>query len=93
MTDAGNIYGLVAEFDDPTALVQAARATRDYGFHRFEAYSPYPIKDLDEIIKSHNSCGAYRFGRRPARSSDCVDHGVLHRGYRLPDQRGWPSSV
>jgi ActD protein len=54
MTNPGDIYGLVAEFDDPNAFVQAARATRDYGFHRFEAYSPYPIKALDKIIKSHN---------------------------------------
>ncbi len=54
MTDTGNTYGLVAEFDDPTALVQAARETRKYGFRRFEAYSPYPIKALDKIISSPN---------------------------------------
>ncbi len=54
MTDKDTIYGLVAEFDDPTALVEAARQTRDSGYLRFEAYSPYPIKDLDKIVPGHN---------------------------------------
>jgi len=45
------LYGLVAEFDDPTQLIEAARAVRKYGYRRFEAYSPYPIEELDEIIK------------------------------------------
>lgn len=54
MTGPQTAYGLVAEFDDPTALVEAARETRKYGFSRFEAYSPYPIKDLDKIVPSSN---------------------------------------
>ena len=54
MTVAGSIYGLAAEFDDPTDFVEAARAARRYGFKRMEAYSPYPIKALDKIIPSHN---------------------------------------
>lgn len=47
-------YGMVAEFDDPTVLVDAARTVKRYGFRRFEAYSPYPIKALEKIIPSHN---------------------------------------
>lgn len=48
------IYGLVAEFDDPTALVEAAREVKKEGYRKFEAYTPYPIKDLDEIIPGWN---------------------------------------
>ena len=48
------IYGLVAEFDDPTALVEAAHEIKREGYRKFEAYTPYPIKDLDEIIPGWN---------------------------------------
>ena|SRR5579863_5367637 len=49
MSDAST-YGMVAEFDDPTKLVEAAREMRKLGYRNMEAYSPYPIKDLHEII-------------------------------------------
>lgn len=48
------VYGLVAEFDDPTALVEAARAVKKQGYRKFEAYTPYPIKDLNEIVPGLN---------------------------------------
>lgn len=44
------IYGTALEFDSPRELVEAARAVRERGFRKFEAYSPYPIKELDEIV-------------------------------------------
>ncbi len=47
-------YGLVAEFSDATALVEAAKQARKEGYERIEAYSPYPIKDLDEVIRGSN---------------------------------------
>lgn len=47
-------YGVAAEFDDADQLVTAARAAREAGYRRMEAYSPYPIKELDEIIPSWN---------------------------------------
>ena len=45
-------YGVMAEFGDPDALVHAARAAREAGYRRFEAYSPYEIEDLEDIIPS-----------------------------------------
>ncbi len=53
MRDAAT-YGLVAEFDGPTELVEAARKVKERGYRRFEAYSPYAIKDLDEIVPGWN---------------------------------------
>lgn len=47
-------YGIVAEFDDADGLVSAAQAAREAGYRRFEAYSPYPIKELDDIIPGWN---------------------------------------
>jgi len=50
MTNPEIVYGLVAEFDDPTTLVEGARQVKEHGYARFEAYTPYPIKDLDKIV-------------------------------------------
>ena len=49
-----DVYGMVAEFADPTALVDAAREVKARHYRRFEAYSPYPIRDLDEIVPGRN---------------------------------------
>jgi hypothetical protein len=40
------LYGLMAEFEDPTALVGAARRSYDEGYRRFDSFSPYPIHEL-----------------------------------------------
>ncbi len=44
------LYGVMAEFDDTTTLVEAARRTYGEGYRRFEAYSPFPIHDLFEVM-------------------------------------------
>lgn len=44
------LYGVALEFDSPAAIVEAAKAMRGLGFRHFEAYTPYPIKELDDII-------------------------------------------
>ena len=44
------LYGVMAEFDDTTALVEAARRTYAEGYRKFEAYSPFPIHDLFEVM-------------------------------------------
>ncbi|MFL6451651.1 MAG: DUF3341 domain-containing protein [Bryobacteraceae bacterium] len=50
----GVVYGTVAEFDDPTTFVEAAKEVRQRGYRKFEAYSPYPIKDLFRIVPGRN---------------------------------------
>jgi pimeloyl-ACP methyl ester carboxylesterase len=54
MTDTEVVYGIVAEFNDPTTFVEAARKVKEEGYRRFEAYSPYPIKDLFKIVPGRN---------------------------------------
>ena len=44
------VYGLMAEFDDPTAIVAAANRVREEGYRKVDAYSPYPIEALTEAI-------------------------------------------
>ena len=49
------LYGLIAEFQTPTELVTAARRTREAGFRKFDAYTPYPIHDLDDAMDLHDN--------------------------------------
>jgi hypothetical protein len=51
---APRLYGLMAEFEDPSALVEAARRVREEGFTKFDAYSPYPIEALTEALHIHD---------------------------------------
>jgi hypothetical protein len=44
------IYGLMAEFDNPTALVDAANRARLDGYRNMDAYSPIPIHELSEAL-------------------------------------------
>jgi hypothetical protein len=44
------IYGLMAEFDTPTALVAAARHAHAAGYRRMDAYTPFPIEELSEAL-------------------------------------------
>ena len=47
------IYGLMAEFDSAQALVDAGRKTREAGYKKIDAYSPFPIEGLAEEIGMH----------------------------------------
>ena len=44
------LYGLLAEFDDPTALVAAIRIAREAGYRRMEAYTPFPVEEVVEAL-------------------------------------------
>jgi hypothetical protein len=44
------LYGLMAEFDDPSALVAATRRAYAEGYRKMDAYSPFPIEELTEAL-------------------------------------------
>lgn len=44
------LYGLMAEFEDPDAIVAAARRAREAGYTRLDGYSPYPMEELIEAL-------------------------------------------
>ena len=54
-TPKSPIYGLMAEFDDPNALVVAAERARQEGYRRMDAYSPFPIEELHEALEMPRS--------------------------------------
>jgi len=47
------LYGLLAEFDEPTALVQAVRATRSAGYRKLDAFTPFPVEEVIEALEIH----------------------------------------
>jgi hypothetical protein len=44
------LYGVMAEFENPTDLVAAAHKVYSLGYRRINGYSPYPIEELSEAI-------------------------------------------
>ena len=48
---APKLFGLLAEFDTATAIVNAARRTREAGYTKIDAYSPFPIHEMDAALK------------------------------------------
>ena len=49
------LYGVVAEFNDPQTLLDAAVAVREKGYTSVDAFSPFPIHGLAEAIGFHKS--------------------------------------
>ncbi len=49
------VHGLMAEFDDPASLVDAAHRAHEAGYRRMDAYSPFPIEELHEALGSHHT--------------------------------------
>lgn len=58
MSSSAELYGLVAEFESADLLLDAARKTREKGYLRIDAYSPFPLEGLSEAIGfEHDSVG------------------------------------
>jgi hypothetical protein len=45
-----NIFGLVAEFDNPDRLLEATRRAHEAGYRKIDATSPYPVEGLAEAL-------------------------------------------
>jgi len=47
---APEAYGLLAEFETPEALIAAARQTRAEGYRDLDAFTPFPVYELNGIL-------------------------------------------
>lgn len=45
-----DIYGLLAEFRTPEELVEAAKRTRADGYRALDAFTPFPVAELNEVL-------------------------------------------
>jgi hypothetical protein len=57
-----DIYGLVAEFANPDALVHAAEKVREAGYKVYDCHSPFPIHGMDEAMGETRSPIGYIVG-------------------------------
>jgi Protein of unknown function (DUF3341) len=44
------LFGMAAEFDSPEELFRAAEKTRAAGYRRMDAFAPFPIEGLPEVL-------------------------------------------
>lgn len=44
------LYGVMAEFTSPRDILHAAEAVRERGFTKLEAYTPFPVHGLDNVL-------------------------------------------
>ena len=49
------IYGLLAEFTDPEALLEAVRRARAAGYRKMDAFTPFPVEHLAEELGFHHT--------------------------------------
>jgi len=47
---AEKLHGILAEFDSATEMVDAARLVRDAGYTKTDAFSPFPLHEIDEAL-------------------------------------------
>lgn len=55
MMAESNLYGVLAEFRTGDELLLACRAAREAGYTRIEAYSPFPIEGLADVLGFHGN--------------------------------------
>lgn len=58
-SNADQVYGLLAEFSDPGALLHAAEAVHEEGYSHFDTHSPFPIHGMDDAMGLGNSKVGY----------------------------------
>jgi Protein of unknown function (DUF3341) len=49
------VYGVMAEFETPGALVRATQAAVARGYKKLDAYSPFPIEELSDALHLHRN--------------------------------------
>lgn len=50
MAESASLYGLLAEFETAEDVTEAARAARRAGFQRLEAFTPFPVEELQDVL-------------------------------------------
>ena len=49
------LYGLMAEFETPEALLAAARKAHEAGYSSMDAFTPLPVEGLSEAVGFHST--------------------------------------
>ena len=57
-----NIYGILAEFKSPKAILDAANSVRKEGYIDFDCHTPFPVHGLDDAMGLKRSIVGYIVG-------------------------------
>jgi hypothetical protein len=49
------LYGIMAEFETPEALIHAARRAREEGYRQLDAYTPFAIEELADLLHARST--------------------------------------
>lgn len=49
------LHGVMAEFDQAQTLVDAAKEAKAHGYSKVEAYTPFPLEELNDILHSRRT--------------------------------------
>ena len=52
-TTATPVYGMLAEFVTPQALLEAVQQAKARGYSKMDAFTPYPVEAVSEEIENH----------------------------------------
>ena len=55
-------YGILAQFENPSALLEGAKKVRDFGYKKFDCHTPYPVHGLDDAMGLKRSIVGYIVG-------------------------------
>jgi hypothetical protein len=55
MSNTSRQFGLLAQFDTPAEVMEAARQVRDAGYKRWDVYTPFPVHGMDSAMGLRNS--------------------------------------
>ena len=55
-------YGILARFETPGTLLEAAEKVRDSGYKKFDCHTPYPMHGLDDAMGLKRSILGYIVG-------------------------------
>lgn len=48
--EKSQIHGVAAAFNTPEAMLQAAKEVRKSGYSKVEAYTPFPVHGIDDVL-------------------------------------------
>lgn len=55
MSTNENVYGLMAEFSGEKEILSATRSAYEYGFRKMDAFTPFPVDGLSQMLGQKNS--------------------------------------
>jgi hypothetical protein len=56
------LYGVLAEFDCPEALIEAAQAAGREGYRELDAFTPFPVEGLPDVLRVRDRHQVHRLG-------------------------------